>query len=128
MAEHLIGGNVINSENPLSVELTAALTEALTEAQNLQPNGTQVDQALAVDATAGGVQFAAFHADTTHVRLQVQTADVRVTFDGSAPTAANGELLPVGYTDIWRKELASAAKFICTGATSAVAFASQLKG
>lgn len=100
-------------------------SSALTS--QLQPNSTQADQALTVDATVGGVQFSAFHADTTHVRIQIQTADVRVTFDSSAPTSTNGELLSVGYTDIWRKETAAAAKFIRTGATSATAFASQFK-
>ena len=95
---------------------------------SLGPNATEPDQALTVDATAGGVQFAAFHADTTHVEFDIQTADVRVTFDGSAPTSSNGHLLPVGYSDTWSKAKASAAKFIRTGATSAVVHASQLKG
>lgn len=30
--------------------------------ESLSPNGTQADQALTVDATVGGVQFAAFDA------------------------------------------------------------------
>jgi hypothetical protein len=33
----------------------------------LIPNAAQADQRLTVDDTAGGVQFAAFHADTTQV-------------------------------------------------------------
>lgn len=94
----------------------------------LVPNSTQADQALTVDATAGGVKFASLHADTTAVEFDVQTADVRVTFDGSAPTSTNGHLLPVGYSDIWPKAKATAAKFIRTGGTSAVIHASQLKG
>jgi len=102
--------------------------KAPLDAYNLVPNDMQADQALTVDATAGGVQFSAFHADTTHVEFDIQTADVRVTFDDSAPTSTNGHLLPVGYQDTWSKAKASAAKFIRTGATSAVVHASQFKG
>lgn len=93
----------------------------------LRPNGTKAAQALTVDATVGGVQFAPWHAETTHVRIQIQTADVRVTFDGSAPTATAGEILPVGYTDIWLAATAAAAKFIRVGGTSAVVYASQMR-
>lgn len=92
------------------------------------PNGVQADQALAVDDTAGGVQFAAFHADTTEVFWDCQVAQCRVTFDGSAPTASNGHLIEPGDSGVWTKALAAAAKFIRTGATSGLIHASQLKG
>lgn len=92
----------------------------------LIPNGTQADQALTVDSTSGGVQFSAFHVDTTHVVMDVQTNDVRVTFDGSAPTATSGHLIPFGSTMVWSKALAAASKWICiTG--SATIHLSQLK-
>ena len=96
--------------------------------ENLVPNGTQADQALTVDATVGGVQFAAFHADTTHVEIDVQDAQIRVTFDNSAPTSSNGHLLNPYSRRIWPKTKAAAAKFIRTGSTSAVVHASQLRG
>ena len=92
------------------------------------PNGTQADQTLTVDDTAGGVQFAALHADTTQVFWDCQAAPVRVTFDGSAPTSSNGHLIQPGDSGVWSKALAAAAKFIRAGATSAVIQASQLKG
>jgi hypothetical protein len=95
---------------------------------NLVPNSTQADQALTVDATAGGVQFAAFHADTTHVEFDVQTAQIRYTLDNSAPTSSNGHILEAGDFVLWPKAKATAAKFIRTGSTSAVLHASQLKG
>jgi len=96
-------------------------------ADRLVPNATESDQALTVDATAGGVQFAAFHADTTHVFWTSETAECRVTFDNSAPTTTNGHAVPAGSNGTWTKALAAAAKFIRTGATSAVISASQLK-
>ena len=97
-------------------------------AENLVPNATEADQALTVDATAAGVQFAALHANTTHVFWSLETASVRVTFDASTPTTTNGHLLQPGDSGVWSKALASAAKFIRTGATSGVVSASQMKG
>jgi hypothetical protein len=111
-----------NGSNALLVSGVGVGTPAL------QPNGTQADQSLTVDATAGGVQFAAFHADTTQVFWSCEAAQCRVTFDGSAPTTTNGHLIGIGDSGIWSKALATAAKFIRTGATSAVISASQLKG
>jgi len=94
----------------------------------LAPNSTQAYQSLTVDDTAGGVQFAAFHADTTHVFWTSEAAECRVTFDGSAPTTTNGHVIPVDSCGIWTKALATAAKFIRTGTTSAVIRASQMDG
>jgi hypothetical protein len=96
--------------------------------ENLVPNSTQADQALTVDATEGGVPFAAFHADTTHVELDVQDAQIRYTVDGSAPTSSNGHILNPYARRVWPKTKAAAAKFIRTGSTSAIVHASQLKG
>ena len=101
------------------------------EPHNLVPNSvaaTAPDEALTVDATAGGVQLAALHADTTHVFWSNETAPCRVTFDGSAPTSTNGHLVNIGDSGIWAKATAAAAKFIRTGAVSAVVSASQMKG
>ena len=117
--------NLLNAgKTALTVEMAAGGAPSTA----LQPNGTQADQALTVDATVGGVQFAAFHADTTHVFWTCETAQCRVTFDGTAPTATNGHVIDPGDSGTWRKELAVAAKWIRTGATSAAIAASQLKG
>jgi len=91
----------------------------------LIPNGT--DQALTADATAGGVSFAAFPANTTHVLLTSETAECRYTIDGSAPTTTNGHILASGEERVWHVTMASAAKFIRTGGTSAVISASPLR-
>jgi len=93
----------------------------------MAPNATQADQCLTVDAAAGGVQFSAFHADTLYVFWTCETAQVRVTFDASAPTTTNGHVVNVGDSGVWSKALATAAKWIRTGDTSAVIHASQLK-
>lgn len=108
--------------------LVSTVGSAATPVTALVPNGTQADQALVIDATAGGVQFSAFHADTTHVEFDVQTAQIRFTLDNSAPTSTNGHILEAGDFVLWPKAKATAAKFIRTGATSAVIHVSQLKG
>lgn len=85
-----------------------------------KPVGT--DEALAVADTAGGVLATAIPTGTgaSHARIQVQTADVRVTFDGSAPTTTNGFQLPALTSEIWPIAQLSAAKFIRETSTSAV--------
>lgn len=94
---------------------------------DFEPNGTQADQQLTVDATAGGVQFATLHSETTHVLIDVQDAPVRMTIDSSAPTTSNGHVLDVGYSAIWSKAFAEAAKFIRDGGTDGLIHLSPLK-
>lgn len=91
----------------------------------LQGTTYLADQRLTVDATAGGVQFTAYtqtYVDT--VELDVQDADVMVTFDGSAPTSINGHRLYAGNRMTWGVARFNAAKFIRQGATSAAIQAS----
>ena len=58
-----------------------------------QPNGTVAGENLSCATTGSGVQFAAFHADTKYVMIDVQDNNVYVTFDDSTPTATNGHIL-----------------------------------
>jgi hypothetical protein len=79
---------------------------------------------LTVDATAGGVQFAAAAIPTAakYVRFQVQGQSVRMTTDGTAPVATTtGFLLTAGlpFYEISRQQ-ALAAKFIREGGSSGV--------
>jgi len=97
-------------------------------AANMAPNGTVADERLTVDATAGGVQFAALDAHTTHVFWTNEDAQARVTFDASAPTSSNGHIVDVGDSGVWSQTMATAAKFIRTGAVSAVIHVSQFIG
>ena len=93
---------------------------------NLYPKPTTgvTDQSLAVADSA--VQFGtAFNSLTKYVVLDIQTADVRVTYDGSDPTTSNGHILFAGRSYTWSKEAAAAAKFIRNGGTSASIHASE---
>jgi|TARA_R110000803_G_scaffold25615_2_gene61179 hypothetical protein len=93
------------------------------------PNKTSADapdEALAVDDTAGGVQFATLHEHTKYVMIDVQIANVRVTFDGSAPTATNGHILVASQgLLVLSASAARKAKFIEDTATDAVVHMSQ---
>ena len=95
---------------------------------NLYPKPTPgiTDQTLTVDATAGGVQFGtAFNSLTRYIVLDVQGADVRVTYDDSAPTTSNGHILFAGRSYTWSKQAAAAAKFIRDGSVDATIHASE---
>ena len=71
------------------------------------------------------VQFSAFNSLTKFVVLDVQVADVRVTYDGSAPTTTNGHILFAGRSYTWSKAAAAAAKFIEDTTTDATIHASE---
>jgi len=93
---------------------------------NLYPKPTSgvADQTLAVADSA--VQFGtAFNSLTRYIVLDVQLADVRVTYDGSAPTTTNGHILFAGRSYTWSKQAAVAAKFIRDGSVSASIHASE---
>jgi len=68
---------------------------------------------LAVDWT--------LNASTQHVLVQVNNADLRVTFDGSTtPTATIGFRLTAGSCAYWTKTMATNAKAIRESSTDAV--------
>jgi len=96
---------------------------------NLYPKPVvgHTDQTLAVGNAS--VSFGAFSANCKYVVLDVQTADVRVTYDGSAPvggtSSPNGHLLFAGRSYTWAVETARAAKFIESSTTDAVIHASE---
>lgn len=83
--------------------------------------GTQIaDQRLTVSNAAGGVQGTPYtQTSVITVELDVQDADVMVTFDNSAPTTTNGHRLYAGQMMTWKKERFNAAKFIRQGGTDA---------
>lgn len=57
------------------------------------------------------------NASTTHVMVQFNGANARVTFDGSTPTATKGFLYTDGGTGYWTRQMASKAKAIRTLST-----------
>lgn len=64
-------------------------------------------------AVAGSVvKFTAFNALTTAVVLDVQGADMYVTFDATAPSSTNGAQLYAGNSYYWNVATAQAAQFI----------------
>lgn len=64
--------------------------------------------------------------DTTHVLVQFNGADVRVTFDGTAPTASLGFLYTNGSSAYWTRRFLVGAKAIRTAGTDAVAEIQEL--
>ena len=92
---------------------------------NLYPAPTPgvADQTLAVGNSV--VQFSAFNSLTKFVVLDVQVADVRVTYDGSTPSSTNGHILFAGRSYTWSKAAAEAAKFIEDTTTDATIHASE---
>lgn len=91
----------------------------------LQGTTYLADQRLTVDDTSGGVTFTdytASYVDT--VELDVQDADVMVTFDDSAPTTSNGHRLQVGTKCTWSVARFNVAKFIRATSTNGTVHAS----
>jgi hypothetical protein len=94
-----------------------------------KPVAGHTDQTLAVGNSV--VSFGSFSANCKYVVLDVQVADVRVTYDGSAPDntqdsgTANGHILFAGRSYTWAVETARAARFIENTTTDAVIHASE---
>tara|TARA_R110002153_G_scaffold60106_1_gene163326 strand:- start:553 stop:819 length:267 start_codon:yes stop_codon:yes gene_type:complete len=76
----------------------------------------------AVQLTDGGYTFSNI---SRYVTLDVQDADVFVTYTGETPSGTVGHRLYAGRSYTWSVNSANAAKFIRTGSTSAVIAASQ---
>tara|TARA_R100001198_G_scaffold84865_1_gene58907 strand:- start:1343 stop:1684 length:342 start_codon:yes stop_codon:yes gene_type:complete len=98
------------------------------------PNGTIGDRVLTVadaavtlltSASLSGNTSTSFDELTRYIVLDVQDADVRVTYDGVAPTATVGHRLFAGRSYTWAKETAEKAKFIRVGNTSGKVHASE---
>lgn len=98
------------------------------------PNGTIGDRVLTVGASATtllttadltGNTAPSFDSLTRYIVLDIQDADVRVTYDGVAPTASVGHILFAGRSYTWAVETARVAKFIANGSTSAKIHASE---
>ena len=97
-----------------------------TPSQAIAQSGTTHAQRT-ISATAIAVVPSALNAGTSHVLVQLNGADVRVTFDGSTnPTNSVGFLLPSGSSAYWTARLATNAKAIRTASTDAVFEIQQL--
>lgn len=76
------------------------------------PTNGQTDEALAVSSTAVPFTTTWNNGNNKFVVLDIQSNDVRVTFDGSTPTASNGHILYSGQSYTWHVKTADAASFI----------------
>lgn len=96
------------------------VTNNETHLRPTQDNGGTAitDQALAVTDTAKDLIATALNPATTHVEWTLDAADVRMTFDGSAPTATNGHLFVNGTSRVWHRKRAEACKVIRGAATN----------
>lgn len=83
------------------------------------------DELLAVSTSAVALT-GPFAGSITHVYVTVGAQPVRVTFDGSDPTASNGHYWPAGREAVLNRSLATAAKFIRQGASDSDIHATPL--
>jgi hypothetical protein len=93
-----------------------------TFAVNIYPKPTNgvTDEALAVSSSAVPFSTAWKDGNTKFVVLDIQSNDVRVTFDGSTPTASNGHILYAGQSFTWHVDTAVAAQFIRVSADAVI--------
>lgn len=84
-----------------------------------------IDEALTIDATAGGVALASATTDpagrrqAVYCRGVLETAQIRMLDNGDAPTTTVGTLVDVGATiELFDSRYLRAARFIRTGASS----------
>lgn len=82
-------------------------------------------QRLTVTSTATST-FSAFNQRTDAVVLDVQTANVYCTFDGTTPSATNGHILYAQNAYTWSTAAASQAKFVATSSNATI-YASEFQ-
>ncbi len=83
------------------------------------PSG-ETDERLTVSSSAVSLTGAWTASKTKYVLIDIQGADVMVTFDGSTPTASNGHLFKSTLTPFfWHRDTARVAKFIRSASTDA---------
>lgn len=91
-----------------------------------KPATGQTGQTLTVGASAVPITTVYTSLNVAAVFFDIQTADVYVTFDGTTPSATNGNLLKAGEKYNWSNGIISAAKFIRSASTDAVIHFSPL--
>lgn len=90
----------------------------------LVPAGTM--ESVTVSTTAVGI--AALPAKATHAELQFEGDDVRIRFDGTAPTASVGPLFTDGTRVVWSRRRAEAAQMIRNALTDVTVYVHPLAG
>jgi hypothetical protein len=87
--------------------------------QAIAQNGTTHHQNT-ISSSAELVVNYTLSPSSTHVFVQFNGADARVTFDGTTPTASLGFLFVDGSSAYWEPHLAAAAKAIRAASTDVV--------
>jgi hypothetical protein len=72
---------------------------------------------LSVSGTATNFIVAALNPNTSHIYWTLDGADVRLTIDGSNPTASDGHVFKGGNSGIWSAGWAKNAKVIAVSGT-----------
>jgi hypothetical protein len=86
---------------------------AMTKVSNLQPKPHQGKLLQEIAVSTSAVSFTNdFDIDSLYMLVEVKTASVYVTFDGSTPSATNGHILAAGYREFWSRNQAAFAKFL----------------
>jgi hypothetical protein len=112
-----IGGENRRSQNgeivaDMAINVRNQVTGGMSWLANFTLNTAAAEQTLVVDDTVGGVQFAALHANTTHVLITAEGGEMRFTLRGAAPTWTSGHRIFPHDAWIIEKAMAVAAKFI----------------
>lgn len=84
---------------------------------------TQTDHVVTVSSSVVTLTAASLPASHQYVYMQNQGATIRATYDGSTPSASNGDQIATGERVTVRRDLALAMKFIREGATDSVIWA-----
>jgi hypothetical protein len=84
--------------------------------QVLPVSGTSM-RTLSVSGTATNFIVAALNPNTSHIYWTLDGADVRLTIDGSNPTASDGHVFKGGNSGIWSAGWAKNAKVIAVSGT-----------
>jgi len=96
----------------MNINTRNQITGGMSWLANFTLNTAAAEQTLVVDATVGGVQFAALHANTTHVLITASGGEMCFTLRGAAPTSTSGHRIFPRDAWIMEKAMAVAAKFI----------------
>jgi hypothetical protein len=67
---------------------------------------------LTVSSTATNFIVAALNANTSHVYWTLAGADMRMSIDGTTPTASDGHIIKDGNSGIWSRTWAESTKVI----------------
>jgi len=110
----------------LGVNVTNQPVAAGPDLSRFDDNTAGADQIVTVGATH--VHLGALHANTTHVLISVEDAEIRYRTDGTDPTSTVGHRLEPRNSVVWVKARAARASFIrgYTGLKDATLHVSQL--